>query len=104
MSYKEMTEIEKLRHIGRLSEEVRESLWDNMTRVEILRVLDAWMSSDWDFYPDQWTRAQLVDAKRYGISPDFRHTDESPITYEATDDDIDAIVEAYVMPMQQVAQ
>ena len=91
MSYRDMTEIEKLRHIGRLSEEVRESLWDSMTRAEILRVFDAWMASDWDFYPDQWSPAQLADAIRYGIAPDWRPEDESPITYEATEQDREAL-------------
>lgn len=89
----ERTEIEKLRHYANISESVRESLWDGMTRAEILRVCDAWMASGWDFYPDQWTPAQLADATRYGIAPAWHPATETPITYAASDLDIDAIVE-----------
>lgn len=93
MSYRDMTEIEKLRHIGRLSEEVRESLWDGMTRAEILRVFDAWMASGWDFYPDQWLPAQLADAIRYGIAPAWDPSTELAITYAAAKADIWAIID-----------
>lgn len=91
--YKEMTEIEKLRHLADISGYVRESLWDDMTREQILRVFDAWMSSGWDYYPDQWTSAQLTDALRYGISPAWDPATENPITYEAGVFDISAIIE-----------
>lgn len=77
-----MTEIEKLRHLANISGDVRESLWDDLTRAECLAVLDAWMSSGWDFYPDQWTSAQLTDALRYGIAPTWDPNTERPITYE----------------------
>lgn len=86
MSYHQ-TEIDKLRHLARISEDVRESLWDDLSRAQCLAVLDAWMASGWDFYPDQWTRAQLTDVLRYGIVPTWRN-DESPVTYEATGKDI----------------
>ncbi len=79
--YESMTEIEKIRHIGRLSGEVTESLWDGMTRAEIFAVCDAWMASGWDIYPDHWTQAQLTDAIRYGIPPAWNKY-EDPITYE----------------------
>lgn len=95
MSYHEMTEIEKLRHLANISGDVRESLWDDMTRAQILAVYDAWMASGWDFYPDQWTSAQLADVLRYGIAPDWRFKDESPITYEMTLRDLSQIREEF---------
>lgn len=90
--FNEMTEIEKLRHYAIISGDVRESLWDGMTRAEILRVCDAWMASGWDFYPDQWTQAQLTDAIRYGIAPAWDPATEEPITYEATHEDREALI------------
>lgn len=80
--YNDMTEIEKLRHLANISGDVRESLWDGLTRAEILRVCDAWMASGWDFYPDQWTPQQLSDAIRYGITPAWDPKTERPITHE----------------------
>lgn len=82
-----MTEMQKIRHFGRISGECNESVWDGLTRAECFRVFDAWMACGWDFYPDQWTAEQLTAAIRYGIVPAWRN-DESPITYEATDEEI----------------
>ena len=75
--YENMTEIEKIRHIGKMSTFVTESFWDGMTRAEIFAIYDAWMESEWDFMPDEWAKWQVSAAKR-GVVPKWDNN-EKPV-------------------------
>lgn len=73
--HNDMTAIERIRHLANVSGDVRESLWDDLTRDQIFAIFDAWMASGWDFYPDQWTERQLQDALA-GIVPQWDNNEE----------------------------
>jgi hypothetical protein len=89
--YREPSGMDKLRRAVQALNSCRESFLDRFTSEELLRIHEMWEDSEWDFYPDQWTRSQVVDAMHYGIPPAWRDRDESPITYEATEEDIEAL-------------
>ncbi len=89
MAFRELKyDIERLRHLMREFDYCNETFLSRFTYQELWTLGQVWMAGDWDIYPDRWTRAQITDALRYGIPPEFRYSDESPVTYEATEDDI----------------
>lgn len=70
------TAIETLRHISSAFDYCNETLLQRYTIEELLKIYDAWMRSEWDFYPDQWTTRQLGDAIKKGRAPTWSDSEE----------------------------
>ena len=61
-----LTGAEELRAAVRLFDRCRESFLACFTAEELLRLARAARRAKWDFYPDQWTEAQIQIALRGG--------------------------------------
>lgn len=85
------TDIEVMRHMVDLFSGCSESFNARFTLDELMALFMAYAFSEWDILPGGWTEAQVQDALRYNISPAFYRDTETAITYEATEDDLDAI-------------
>jgi hypothetical protein len=80
--YKAQDAIEIMRDLVRAFGYCNESFNTRYAFDELLQLRFAWIASEWDIAPDQWSEAQLTDALRYGIAPAF-DANEQPLTYEA---------------------
>ena len=64
-----LTGIEQLRRAVAALNVCRESFLDLFTPAELLAIHHAWIASEWDFRPDEWTHAQVRAALGHGESP-----------------------------------
>jgi hypothetical protein len=62
--------IEKLRRMVQLFDGCNEDFNYSYTVEELVRLYDAYLSSGWEIYPDEWTRAQVHEALM-GEAPKF---------------------------------
>jgi len=72
-----MTGMEFLRNMVRAFDGCREDVLDRFTVEELIAIRRAWLASGWEFYPDQWSDAQ-IDAALRGIPPKW-DDNEQPI-------------------------
>lgn len=73
----EHTGAECLRRIVRNMDACRESFNDRFTMAELIAIHEAFLSSGWDIYPDQWEERQVQEALQ-GKPPRWNE-DERPI-------------------------
>jgi hypothetical protein len=71
-----MTGAEILRLAVSNIDRCRESFLDEFTAGQLLKLCRALWLSDWDIYPDQWTKRQIRDALA-GISPSFNGSERA---------------------------
>lgn len=68
-AYDAMTAIERFRLLVRNFNGVRESFCSRFDQASLLKIHRAWLTSEWDIPPDNWTPRQLQDALSVGRAP-----------------------------------
>ena len=72
-SDKEWSGAEILRLIVRNMDTTKESFNDQFSVEELVQIYSMQLASEWDFYPDEWTKRQVKEALR-GIVPKWKLT------------------------------
>ena len=69
--------LEELRHIVNNYDFCVENFISKFSVEDLIKIHRAWMKSDWDIYPDQWTDRQVKEAL-LGMAPNWDEN-ENPI-------------------------
>ncbi len=70
MKYHELSGIDKLRRMVDNFDSNHEEFNTRFTVEQLVIIHDAWMKSDWDINPDQWTKRQVQEALK-GVPPNW---------------------------------
>jgi hypothetical protein len=73
-----MTGIEELREMLACLEHCKEDFLVRFTTKQLFQLWRSWKSSEWDFYPDQWSERQVKEALR-GKAPRWDDEQERPV-------------------------